>query len=349
MKRQPQIRTQRAFTLVELLVVIAIIGVLVSLLLPAVQAAREAARRISCSNNLKNLGLAIINFENSAKHLPYSHNMWEQEHADASESEWVGPPKGSLHPDNRGPGYSGKGWIVDVLPQIEQTSMYDQITTSLKQNINLGNNKFQARASRGAGMGHLQIRDAVAQQLPLLTCPSDPSAVANTNQFHWRPQVAVGVTSYKGVLGDNVVWPQFTQHLDGDPNDCHNNVSGCNGLFWRTSYWEPIQLRSITDGLSNTFMVGEAVASQDLHGAALFADGDWASCNAPLNYFIFNADDAALQDNWYDLRGFRSLHPGGAQFVFADGSVHFIPEGVDHQTYRAFATRNGGETASLVN
>jgi prepilin-type processing-associated H-X9-DG protein len=90
------------------------------------------------------------------------------------------------------------------------------------------------------------------------------------------------------------------------------------------------------------------VVSQDYHAAALFADGDWASCNAPLNFFVVGRTDEELQnDYWYDTRGFRSLHPGGAQFVMGDGSVQIIQEGVEHSVYRALATRNGEETVSL--
>jgi prepilin-type processing-associated H-X9-DG protein len=93
-------------------------------------------------------------------------------------------------------------------------------------------------------------------------------------------------------------------------------------------------------------MVGETVVSQDNHSAAFFADGDWAGCNIPLNYFLPEQESDSM---WYALRGFRSLHPGGAQFVFADGSVQFVQDSVDHKVYRAAATRNVGETLYLTN
>ncbi len=338
-----------AFTLVELLVVIAIIGILVALLLPAVQAAREAARRISCSNNLKNIGLAVINFEGSQGHIPYSQNQWAQEYDGPDQSNWVGPPGGTLAVKNGGPGYTGKGWIVDILPQLEQQGMWDRFKAELA--TQLGRGSFAMRGLRGRGLGVPGLRGILATQLTVLTCPSDESAVPTTQVVLGsgiKHGVTAAVTCYKGVLGDHVIWPQSTSHTDGNPLDCHNNVAGCNGMFWRTAYWDPVKLKSITDGVSNTFMVGEAVVSQDVHGAAYYADGDWASCNSPLNFFNVEDPDI-LFAQWYEQRGFRSRHPGGAQFVLADGSVHFVIEGIDHSVYRALATRNGEEVASLQN
>jgi prepilin-type N-terminal cleavage/methylation domain-containing protein/prepilin-type processing-associated H-X9-DG protein len=339
-----RVLAKRGFTLVELLVVIAIIGVLVALLLPAVQAAREAARRMSCSNNLKNVGLAVLNYENANKHVPYSVNQWAQEWDAPNQSNWIGPPGGKLAVSNGGKGYTGKGWIVEILPQLEMQAAYDLIKQNCKGDFSIYN------ANLGSGIGHQALRSIVAMQYPILTCPSDETAVANQLQFEqWRQKsVTAGVTSYKGVLGDHVIWPSSTSHTDGNPLDCHNNLAGCNGMFWRTAYWDPVTLKSISDGQSNTFMVGESVAAQDYHSAALYADGDWNSCNVPLNFFNIEQEDIII-NQWYEQRGFRSRHPGGAQFVFADGSVHLINEGVDHDTYRAFATRNGGETVTLAN
>ena len=128
----------------------------------------------------------------------------------------------------------------------------------------------------------------------------------------------VATASYKGVLGDNVVWPEFTSHKDGTPPpdgtsggiDCHNSMIGCNGLFWRNAYFKPLKLKDIIDGQSKTLMVGECVVGQDFHSAAFFADGDWASANVPLNFFLVGFDEQGLIDKWYEVRGFRSLHPG---------------------------------------
>jgi len=349
----------RGFTLVELLVVIAIIGVLVGLLLPAVQAAREAARRMSCSNNLKQLGLSCLTFESANGHLPVSIMRYPEDRSregGTGTPAWVGPPGGTLAVDNGGPGYSGKGWIVDVLPQMEQQAAYDRIIEACKMRPG---KQFAALATAGRGMGDAKIRDIVSTQQPFLTCASDGSATASDKQYWWGnwpsgAGVTVGTTSYKGVIGDSIISGTAdgtdTIFIDsGSTPDCHNTID-CNGLIFRNTSYDPIELRQVSDGQSNTFMVGEGVVSQDYHSAAYFADGDWATCGIPLNFFILDLPDEEIKSShWHETRGFKSLHPGGSQFVMADGSVHFVSEGIDTLTYRGLATRNGNEIVSLEN
>ena len=344
-------KRRSAFTLVELLVVIAIIGVLVALLLPAVQAAREAARRIQCSNNLKNLGLAVLNSHDTKKHFPISIPHWAGQNRDADCSGGVSVSSNSEETPPMG--YNGKGWIVDVFPQLEQQAAHDRIVADY-------NGKFSASATGGRGMGRKGIRDIVSTQLSLLSCPSDASATpSDGQQWYWdKTGVVTATTSYKGNIGDTLLSldsnPCSTSvdppaSLETGSPDVHNTISN-NGLFQRTSYWSPINLRNITDGTSNTFMVGEVVVSQDYHSAAYFSDGDWATCGLPLNFFLQNATEDELKVTfWYKMRGFKSLHPGGAQFVLADGSVHFVQENIDSISYRALSTRDGGEVTSLGN
>lgn len=334
----------RGFTLVELLVVIAIIGVLVALLLPAVQAAREAARRMSCTNNEKNIGLACLSFEQANKHLPVTINQWGYREERDIKNMPLSPPGGKLGISNGGPGYSGKGWIVDVLPYLEQQAMYEGMSPGF-----VGD--FEVRFA-GRGMGLRVVRENyVNRQLPVLSCPSDPSAVTSTKMYFW-PNVEVATTSYKGCIGDSLLTavsepPGRTDSPFpglGSPN-CHNTAD-CSGLIFRNTQYMPIKLATATDGVSGTFLAGEGVVSQDYHSAAYFSDGDWATCGIPLNYFIQSEDETQIIARWYEVRGYKSLHPGGANLVMADASVHFISESIESTTYRALATRNGGETAS---
>jgi len=344
-----------AFTLVELLVVIAIIGILVALLLPAVQAAREAARRIQCSNNLHNIGLACITVHDSMKHLPISISQWAEDWD--LNKKWIGPDKGKMHPSNGGPGYNGKGWIVDILTAMEETAMHDAIKKGLEAST--GDKVFTITGpTAGNGMGHGSFRPLLEQQRPWLSCPSDPSAAApSAEQWYWSfgGRVFTATTSYKGNIGDSEIRSGGAGSGNDAPfrspdfgsQDCHNTTA-CNGLLWRASYFNPINFRKIEDGTSKTFMVGEGVVEQDFHSAAFFADGDWASCSAPLNHFITPTPTLETRgDSWQQARGFRSMHPGGAQFVMADGSVQFINESIDHKTYRGLSTRAGGETVTL--
>jgi len=346
--KRPSIQWLRAkcaaFTLVELLVVIAIIGILVALLLPAVQAAREAARRTSCSNNLKNIGLACLNYEQTNKHLPITIHQWNWEEQDIQGNKLC-PPGGCRNMADGGPGYSGKGWIVDILPYIEEEAMYDGMKPGF-----VGD--FEMRFA-GRGMGLKVIRENyIGQQLDVLSCATDQSAQPSTELWYW-PGIMTATTSYKGCIGDSLISEDSVPGSTNSPfaglgsPDCHNTVD-CNGLFYRNTHFRPVKLEKVTDGTSNTFMVGESVVSQDYHSAAYFCDGDWATCGIPLNFFIIPEDVTQIKtNNWFKARGFKSLHPGGAQFVMADGSVQFVNESIDSGAYRGLATRNGDETVNL--
>lgn len=346
-------RRADGFTLVELLVVIAIIGILVALLLPAVQAAREAARRAQCQNNLKQLGLASLNYHDTKGAYPVSVGQWAEERN--LQGEWIGPSGGSLSRSNGGPGYSGAGWITQVLPFIEEQSLFESIEPGFTGSFTV--------VGAGRGMGLRTIRPFLEQQLAAITCPSDESARPSTEQFWW-PNTLIATTSYKGVIGDSIlpegegssqtpgatVGPYGSSDTADNPDltrvgspNCHNTVD-CNGVIWRNNYYRPISIRKVTDGTSKTFLIGEGVVSQDFHSAAYFGDGDWATCGVPLNAFDFAADVATIKQEWYRHRGFKSLHPGGVQFVSCDGSVRFVDEGVSTPAYRAAATRDGGET-----
>ncbi|MEQ8617282.1 MAG: DUF1559 domain-containing protein [Lacipirellulaceae bacterium] len=332
--------TRKGFTLVELLVVIAIIGVLVGLLLPAVQAAREAARRISCANNAKNLSLAIQNHVSAKQTFPVSTPYDRDCEGDLFVDYDVNPPTVQyVGPGNCSKldrtGRTGAGWIVQVLPYLEQQPIYDQLKNGQAFEGNFLSNQGMRRNVPA-------VREALATTLPLLSCPSDvASTELSTDQF-WYGNIEVALTSYKGVLGD-------TSLLDLKPDlgstpDCHDKT-GCNGMIWRNTYFNPLKMKDVADGTSNTYIVGEAVSSIDFHSAAFFSDGDWATCGEPLNFFPADTSVESLKSSaiWPEVRGFRSFHPGGVHMAMVDSSVQFVSDSIDHETYRAFSTRNRGE------
>lgn len=327
-------QSHQGFTLVELLVVIAIIGILVALLLPAVQAAREAARRMSCTNNLKNWGLAIQNYHGSAKQFPVSYpHLAPDDDRDFFPEEEL----------------TGQGWITHVLPYMEEQNLHDRLSPGFSGGW------WQASGMKKRGEG---LPEAMATVIPLLQCPSETySQRPSTEQFYYertQNQIGVAVTCYKGMIGDaeinvdreGTIWT-WAQNSRGD---CHNKVNQqCNGIFWRNSASSPISMRKVTDGTSKTLMVGECIPNLDFHSAAYFSDGDWAGSNQPLNYFPDVADIEAIRnDKWMEVRGFRSYHPGGVNFCMVDGSVHFLNEDIDHErVYRGLSTRNGEENVNL--
>ena len=308
---RPQ-REARGFTLVELLVVIAIIGMLVALLLPAVQSARSAARRMQCTNKLKQIGLAVHNYHSAFNMLPIS---IAYNHAGPAPS----------------PEVNGKGWILSVLPQLEQQALFDRFVPC-----------FQGNFGSGGGLKDPACRDPMKTRLSILFCPSDESVTKLTTvQMQWTG-IEVAQTSYKGVIGDTRMGGGASIHPGTEP-DCHNTV-GCNGLFYRNNYQEPIRIEDIRDGSSNTFMIGEDVPSENVHSAAYYANGDYASCHAPLNYF---PSPVPTPSAWWNVMSFRSMHEGGAHFCMADVSVQFVSESIDYTLYRHLSTRAGGEVVTL--
>jgi len=298
------------FTLIELLVVIAIIALLIALLMPAVQGAREAARRIQCSNNLKQIGLALSG--HVAHHEAFPHSV-----------AYDNPHDGNPGPPDR----NGRGWILSILPYLEQQSLFDRFTRG---------DCFAGSNSSG-GLWKAGCRELMQLQTATLHCPSDSGVVAlSTNQDQWDG-IPVAQTSYKGVIGDTRMGGAHT----GSP-DCHTRTK-CPGMFWRHTWFSPIRPASIRDGLSNTFAVGEDVVAANHHSVAYYSDGDYSSCHAPLNYF----PQPPAPNHWPSVMSFRSLHPGGAHFCFADGSVHYVSESIDLAVYQGLSTKAGRETVSL--
>lgn len=305
---------RNAFTLVELLVVIAIIGVLVALLLPAVQAAREAARRSQCSNNLKQMALGIHNYHDTYMCLPISMSPWSE-----------GPRPTAAR--------NGKGWIVSMLPQIEQMPLFT------KFQVYFAGDMF---SNAGINTNNTECRDLMRTKLKAIICPTDPDAGKTSTACAQWSGIEVTTTNYKGILGDNKMGNASSVHPSPTP-DCHSTTI-CSGLFFRNTYQDPQNFAHILDGTSNTFLVGEDLPKFNIHSAAFYANGDYASCHGPPNYMPQPAETHA--SNWPNMMTFRSMHPGGVQFAFADGAVRFIPQQIDYDLYRALATKARMEAVS---
>ena len=241
-------RGRRAFTLIELLVVIAIIAILIGLLLPAVQKVREAAARMKCTNNLKQLGIGIHAYHDAQGRIPYS----------------------TAYGNEGGPGpYNGRGWSLEVLAYIEQGNLFRAFEPTRAVQYDDATN----------GLKGTNFTTLIATPLSLFRCPSDGVTQQTYNDQAQMAGVNAVPTSYKGVLGDHNMGGGGT----GSP-DKHNTI-GANGLFYRNSYRESVTLTSITDGTSNTYAIGEDVPAQNYHSALFFSNGDYASCHIPLNTF----------------------------------------------------------------
>ncbi len=314
---------RRGFTLIELLVVIAIIGILIGLLLPAVQQVRESAARMKCSNNLKQIGLALHSYHNSMGSF--------------SPGYLDGNTNPASTPDNDvGPGW---GWASLLLPFLEQGNVYKQINFGV-----------------GVGLGS---NAAISQQpLVIFQCPSDPFQQSFTV---WPTSVVVAHGNYVGCSG----WEECFYGAGGSPP----GGLGSRGLFYRNSQ---NRIADVTDGTSNTVFVGERSANRSPStwtGAvtggrcpAWMATQPWTSPYSPPPgpaYDHADYDEALVLAHGnathlpsadfpiFDPDTFYSLHTGrGANFLFGDGSVHFLTSGIDPNTYQGLATIAGGEVAS---
>jgi prepilin-type processing-associated H-X9-DG protein len=225
----------------------------------------------------------------------------------------------------------GKGWIVSILPQLEQTALYAEFTPH-----------FHGDFFSGGGLNSPAAHQVMQTQIPVLMCPSDGSSRELISQQYQMLGVPVAATNYKGVLGDNRIGDEvFTFHAGTLPRCLE--IGGCNGLIFRVTYQEPKRFSSITDGLSNTLMVGEDVAAHNASSAAYYANGDYCACIGPINY---KPNPPAPRD-WGNVTTFRSNHPGGAQFCLADGSVRFVSESTEQSVYRSLCTRAGGESVMV--
>jgi prepilin-type processing-associated H-X9-DG protein len=320
-----------------LLVVIAIIGVLVALLLPAVQTAREAARRSSCTNNLRQLALACHNHHDVTGTLPRDGNP---NGLGNSHGTGLGDGTGCC-----GPAGARWSWIARSLPYFEQKNLYEA--------ANIGGN--------GALNANAQSQQVIAAIIPTLKCPSDQTQPRTRTNSADLGGTLVAVTSYKGVCGANWGADRFplsqesafsTAYSNPSIDGSKNGLENGDGLFWRGDIRKgTMRLAEISDGTSNTFMIGEDVPEMILWNAWAYANGATGTCAIPPNTGVNVADPtlgklSGADGRWPTRYSFRSRHPNGVQFALADGSVRFVSNNIPLLTYRALGTRAGGESVS---
>jgi prepilin-type N-terminal cleavage/methylation domain-containing protein/prepilin-type processing-associated H-X9-DG protein len=332
-------RKQSAFTLVELLVVIAIIGVLVALLLPAVQAAREAARRTACTNNLKQLALALLNYHNARNQFPLGAYSAVQEDHPAEED--------------------GLGWATQILPQLEEQSVYDKLKNNTiptyQGNPWITNHppgqKGIFAVAHSSGLRPITGGDA---SLSMFLCPSVdlPTRVPSGAYFGLSPTDFVGTgyatSHYKGSRGRcnrGMFWPP----KEGAAEEvCHYDITG-DGIpdDVPKKPYSRVRIQDVTDGLSKTIMLGESayfVRSSNFpiwagnygdDGAVMFETLDQINCNIgdarsfPLTSEQIDRLPEKIETNNCSF----SWHSGGAYFAFGDGSVHFLSESLELRTF----------------
>lgn len=304
-------RHRSAFTLVELLVVIAIIGMLVALLLPAVQAAREAARRMQCGNRLKQLGLALHTYHDTFRTFPTGYF-------------WVRPQ----------PNTESWAWSSLVLPFIEQENLHSQ----------LGVNQRSLRNALASGAAFAPLMQT---KLPAFMCPSDTGyspggLIHNNRNFNggngaaaggFTQPVLVGVSNYMGNAGHRSV----AQNANGNGRN--------TGIFFAD---ESVSIAEILDGTSNTILLGERDTIDCRSGTWLGIRNPQGANDRGVWVALAHAGPKPNQDTkaipWNTNNtgcgeGFSSLHPGGLQVVLCDGSVRFLAETINHNW--VITTANG--------
>lgn len=353
---------RKGFTLVELLVVIAIIGILVALLLPAVQAAREAARRMSCSNNLKQLVLACHTYNDTFKRLPWN---W-----DPGQTNGDGP---TAQPSNYINGVwqnYGFSWIVAALPYVEQKPLFDNIDR-ITPGGNAANNG-QPMNDQVVPQNNLWLRQKI---LKFLLCPSNTQPANRPNQWANYNATIPGNgagTDYVGNMGHHWGGWKDCGAIPDFPDPLNRFVKGSlPGTPWVNGNWDVDQPRlqglfyyrgsarldDILDGTSNTIAVYE-----DMH----WRGGQWGPGYSQAIFDLNSSDDAAWmcavcsignlrnplnnknpawqQGNGdYRCHGWGSNHPNVGGAAMADGSVQYYQQTMDHSLRYALATKAGGE------
>jgi prepilin-type N-terminal cleavage/methylation domain-containing protein len=347
---------RRGFTLIELLVVIAIIGILVGMLLPAVQSVREAARRTQCMNNARQLGLAVMNYESATKYLPPS--RWSNP---ANTSRLITNSGGTVTNNTHAAKTRDHSWLALVLPYIEQVNLADQYDGGA---TGYWWNPLSTGGLPGANLA------VTRTQVPAFQCPSspgsnrvDPYLVIDAAAGDYSSINEVKQDFYTGALGLAAAAVPAQRARDGVlSRDVRN------------------PLRDVIDGTSNTVMLGECAGAPDVflrrklmvldEYNTYIADAGDKVTNAIAGRFVLRDGTGwADPDRGYSINGSRpsgaaggprimnyinasepySFHTGGCVFTRADGSTEFINENISAAAWAARVTRAGGEVNTEAN
>lgn len=330
-----------AFTLIELLVVIAIIAVLIALLLPAVQQAREAARRTQCKNNLKQFGLALHNYHDNYGQFAIS------VFATGGPVNWSNSSKGS--------------YLVRLLPYIDQAPLFGSLNFETMGNPWGCPDPAVTNACSFEGLprdGQPLFRN---KSIPGMSCPSDPSQELDGHSAKSNYAMSLGnqaMPAWNGTAwgGTCTLYPGNNFGTGGAGHGNQESGRDISGIVSRVNW--AAKIAEVTDGTSNVIMMGEIrpqCGDHSRNGWYHF-NSMWIATTAPINFPIecvregqWNAPAAPPGmtscnhwQNWQTSQGFKSTHTGGAHFVLCDGSVKFISENIEYLTYQRLGDRRDG-------
>lgn len=309
-----------AFTLVELLVVIAIIGILVAMLLPAVQSARESARRANCSSNFKHVGLGLEMYHSQYRVFPpgmVEYYSW---------NSCPGNPSGTRF---------GFGWTVSIMPFLEYGNLYNSMDLS-------------------RNYSDVGAREHVGDSLPIFNCPSDANSgrmVECCSGWNNGPRLTddVGSTNIAGVADSVDLYCGSSRAVRNDGNGMLMNVRALSSSHATDGASNTLMIGEVTGASGVHSTQGDAFMSyywaswavqdvaQGINGPGTVPGGRDQGLD-PVD-----GDGGNRHDEMYDEVGFSSFHPGGAHFALVGGSVHFLSDNIDQSTLEGLATRAGGE------